>query len=673
VDFNAALAAYLDTLPEDIEIFKLDVFALAGQFVSTPATFGFTDVTSACWNGLSVCTDPSAYLYWDQIHPTTAAHEIIGSAARAMVPAPHQNIVAGDGAAGDRFGQAVSTSVDWLAVGAPRDDVDGQTNQGSVYLQRRIGSMVFPFQKLSEGLANDRFGLSVSISGDWLAVGAPLDDVSGNVDQGSVYLYTWNGTSWSLQQTLTDPGGAAGDQFGYAISIAGDTLVVTAPLDDVGTAVDRGSAFAYQRNGNSWTPTQQLLGPTGAAGDEFGDSVSLSSSGDNRIVVGSPGDDIGSNVNQGSAYVYNWNGTNWSLSQKLTDSGGSSGDAFGVSVSVMGSVVAVGANLDDKGPTYDLGSVHIYKWDGADWFLQQKLDPPAGEASGSGFGTSVVFAPYYLAVGASHAFDPGGTYPQGAVFLYSFGFGGTLSLWERLAAPDGLLNDEFGYALASSQRGVVVGAYADDVNIFADSADQGSVYLFEARCGDVSITFEECDDGNASPGDGCSELCAVEPGFFCVNWPGQPSLCAAITECWNGIDDDGDGDADGADLGCDDASDTSEHSPSLLCDDGIDNDGDGLVDYPEDPGCFRGIIEGVVIRENPKCQDGLDNEGDGKIDFDGGAAANHGVPLGPADPQCTVAYKDKEAAGSGACGLGFEVTLLLGLLSRSWARRKRGV
>ena len=82
------------------------------------------------------------------------------------------------------------------------------------------------------------------------------------------------------------------------------------------------------------------------------------------------------------------------------------------------------------------------------------------------------------------------------------------------------------------------------------------------------------------------------------------------------------------------------------CGDGVENDGDGLVDYPADPGCQSAT--GTV--ESPACQDGVDNDLDGKIDFDGGASANHGVPLAPVDLHCKTPTKKKE--NWAGCGLG---------------------
>jgi hypothetical protein len=98
----------------------------------------------------------------------------------------------------------------------------------------------------------------------------------------------------------------------------------------------------------------------------------------------------------------------------------------------------------------------------------------------------------------------------------------------------------------------------------------------------------------------------------------------------------------------------------VACSNGIDDDGDGLVDFPDDPGCKSS----VSTVENPPCQDGVDEDHDGFVDFDGGAAANGGVPIAFSDPDCHgIAWQTSE---SRACGLGVELALL-GLGAWRWA------
>ncbi|RIL07979.1 MAG: hypothetical protein DCC71_01255 [Proteobacteria bacterium] len=150
--------------------------------------------------------------------------------------------------------------------------------------------------------------------------------------------------------------------------------------------------------------------------------------------------------------------------------------------------------------------------------------------------------------------------------------------------------------------------------------------------------------------------------------PGVATLALEFTSdapaCNNGDDDDGDGLGDyPADPGCVSGDDPSEKDASLACDDGIDNDGDGFIDDPADPGCF----DPAWAQEDSKCQNGLDDDGDGAIDFDGGASVHGGTPIAAPDPQCGQAHRNREAPSS--CGLGAEVALALaGLVA--WRRRR---
>lgn len=149
---------------------------------------------------------------------------------------------------------------------------------------------------------------------------------------------------------------------------------------------------------------------------------------------------------------------------------------------------------------------------------------------------------------------------------------------------------------------------------------------------------------------------------------------AGSRACSDGIDNDGDGLADHPDdPGCDDAADASERSPALVCDDGIDNDGDGRTDFdpltfffpgdqdtlPQgtgDPGCK----DPTWSTESPKCQDGIDNDADGTMDYDAGLSRNGSPhPAGPDELCVGKPYRNCEKLHCIACGLGAELTLLL--------------
>lgn len=93
--FNAGLASGVDALSLlpgiDIELF--DTFGLFNTILANPGLYGFSNTTTPCITGNlgtggSVCADPSSYLFWDSVHPTTAAHEVLGNAFADAVAEP---------------------------------------------------------------------------------------------------------------------------------------------------------------------------------------------------------------------------------------------------------------------------------------------------------------------------------------------------------------------------------------------------------------------------------------------------------------------------------------------------------------------------------------------------------------------------------------------------------
>ena len=147
-----------------------------------------------------------------------------------------------------------------------------------------------------------------------------------------------SGTTWTQQQKLTASDGASEDRFGYSVSLSGDYALIGASfVDDNGS--ESGSAYVFVRSGTTWTQQQKLTASDGAANDHFGYSVSLS--GDCALIGAWGDDDSGSE--SGSAYVFVRSGTTWTEQQKLTASDGASTDLFGYSVSISGDTAIVGA------------------------------------------------------------------------------------------------------------------------------------------------------------------------------------------------------------------------------------------------------------------------------------------------------------------------------------------
>jgi hypothetical protein len=322
----------------------------------------------------------------------------------------------------------------------------------------------------SDGAANGLFGWRVDFSGNTALVGAPGADVGGRIGQGAAYVFVRSGGTWSEQQKLTAADGAAGDEFGHDVALDGDTAVVGAAGDDVGSTIDQGSAYVFVRSGGIWSEQAKLTAADGAANDWFGQSVALDG---DSAVVGAYGDDVGGNRDQGSATIFVRSGSAWSQLATLTAADAAAADAFGRDVALDGDSALVAAPEDDVGGNRDQGSATIFVRSGSVWSQQAKLTAADG-GDGDWFGWAAVALDGDVALVGAYRADVGGSTNRGAAYVFARS-GSTWSEQQKLTAADGAANDEFGHAVALSGDRALVGAPGDDVG---SNRDQGSAFLY---------------------------------------------------------------------------------------------------------------------------------------------------------------------------------------------------
>ena len=255
-------------------------------------------------------------------------------------------IVASDGAADDYFGYSVAISGNYAIVGAYQDDDNG-TDSGSAYIFNVTTGAELHKLVPSDGAANDIFGISVAIDGNYAIVGARQDDDKGT-NSGSAYIF--NVTTGAELHKLTASDGAADDYFGESVAISGNYAIVVAYADD-----DKGSnsGSVYIFNVNTGAELHKLTASDGAESDYFGISVAID--GNYAIVGAHADDDKGSG--SGSAYIFNVQ-TGAEL-HKLVASDGAASDQFGISVAISGIYTIVGARMDDDNGA-NSGSAYIF-------------------------------------------------------------------------------------------------------------------------------------------------------------------------------------------------------------------------------------------------------------------------------------------------------------------------
>jgi hypothetical protein len=200
-------------------------------------------------------------------------------------------ITASDGATYEGFGRSVAVGCGKIVVGA-----NGDTNtNGAAYIYNLDGSNEVKITA-SDGAANDEFGYSVAVGSGRIVVGAYHNDINSNANQGAAYIFDLDGNQLGI---ITAFDGAEDDYYGYSVAVGSGRIVVGASYDDVGANNNQGSAYVYDLDGNE---VGIITASNGAAADLFGYSVAV---GSGRIVVGAHGANIGSNADQGSAYIYN--------------------------------------------------------------------------------------------------------------------------------------------------------------------------------------------------------------------------------------------------------------------------------------------------------------------------------------------------------------------------------
>ena len=395
---------------------------------------------------------------------------------------------ASDAQIDDYFGSSVSIDGDTLVVGAFEEDGgpgDPVSQAGAVYIYTRSGTSWTPQQILhASDKQTDIFGISVSIDGDTLVVGAyaedggPGDPVS---NAGAAYVFTRKGSTWTEQQILHASDAQVSDLFGFSVSIDGDTIVVGAEFENGGPGdpiTDAGAAYVYTRSGSTWTEQQILHAGDAEASDSFGESVSISG---DTIVVGAHFEDTPASF-AGAAYVFIRSDSTWTQQQILHASDAQSGDVFGESVSISGDTIVVGASSEDGGPgdpKSSAGAAYVFTRLGAIWTPQQILRASDTQAS-DGFGWSVSIDGDTIVVAALYE-DGGSGDPKsnaGAAYVFTR-FGATWTEQQILRASDTQANDVFGWSVSIDGGTIVVGAYREDGGPGDPVSQAGAAYVYK--------------------------------------------------------------------------------------------------------------------------------------------------------------------------------------------------
>jgi hypothetical protein len=357
------------------------------------------------------------------------SREVAGWAQRAYVKASTVR-------AGDNFGYAIAFSGQTLAVATPYEDsaatgVNGSEeagpggNHGAVYVfvEQDGAWEQQAYIKATNTDWIDLFGTSVALSGDTLVVGAPWEDsaatgVDGDQESdaadasGAAYVYERSGETWQplsyLKASNTDPE----DNFGHAVALSGDTLVVGAPgeassgdgpdaLETDNLAPEAGAVYVFQRTGSTYEQTAYLKASNSSDDDHFGGTLALD--GDTLAIgasIQATSGSTGSQSNEllpesGAVYVFERQAEQWVQTAYLKAKTPAREQYFGEALALRGDTLVVGALGDD----YSTGAAYVYQRTANGWQLQERMTAPNAESADC-FGSAIAISDDYLAIAA---------------------------------------------------------------------------------------------------------------------------------------------------------------------------------------------------------------------------------------------------------------------------------
>jgi hypothetical protein len=262
------------------------------------------------------------------------------------------------------FGTTIAMDDDVIVVGAPLADLDASASAtfdreanreaisrtGAVYVFTRTeqGFLLTDELRAPMSQAWQGFGASLALDGDRLVVGAPDRDQGGLKDAGGAFVFRRLEGHFVFSGELTAPLPAAGDGFGRAVALLGDTLVAGASLRDEHGQADAGAVYVFFRQGSDYTLRQTVTTNTQARG-LLGASLALSyTSGlKQRLLVGAPGVDAAEQAQAGAVFVFESQGaSSFDERTRLTSNAPAADSGFGLSLAQDRSWVLVGSQGD---------------------------------------------------------------------------------------------------------------------------------------------------------------------------------------------------------------------------------------------------------------------------------------------------------------------------------------
>lgn len=237
------------------------------------------------------------------------------------------------------FGEAFDVSGDWAISTLTNSAIGGQDE---IFISNSTSFQVASFFET---------GISVAIDG--------LNAMVGKANSVLYYKYSSALQTWALEETILHPTGNSTADFGRAVDILGDRLVIGAPLDDTNGHTDNGSIHIYEKVGTNWLLLESISASNAGAGDKFGSSVKF---GGDHLIAGAP--DRGAS---GAVYTFEKSGSNFIETAMLIPAGMTTDNQIGLmnQIDINNNFATVG--YTNSGASQDSLQVAIYENNAGVW------------------------------------------------------------------------------------------------------------------------------------------------------------------------------------------------------------------------------------------------------------------------------------------------------------------
>lgn len=372
-----------------------------------------------------------------------------------------------------------------------------------------------------DGYQQQNFGSAVASDQGWVIVGVLRDSQFGSA-AGAAYSYRRNGATYDFTQKFAGNDTGEADNFGWSVDIDGATSVVGASSDFPNGVFGAGSAYVFERTGATWIQTQKLVASPTIPNATFGWAVALDG---NRMLVSARSENTAF-FNAGAVYVFERVAGVWSQTARLVPSDGSAFDFFGMSVALHGDTAMIGSAAD--GPTgSQAGAAYVFEFNGVQWTQVAKLratDPFLGDGVFSG---AVALGSGFALAGSSghkHA----GIVQSGAVYAFER-IGGVWQPTQELLSHTPVHSAMFGYDVSISGEFALIGSFGEPTPVFR----LGAGYLFRrSAMGWTEVARLTANDPVAE--DLFGGPAALDGNTAVVGVQGRDDLCPTLINCASG-------------------------------------------------------------------------------------------------------------------------------------------